>query len=329
MRKIVITGGTGFVGRSVLERLFVHNPETRLVVPTRRRASGREVAVLPTVDLVECNVHDAAALPGLLHGADALVHLVAILHGSAEDFDRVHVQLPRKLASACAAAGVRRVVHVSALGVGAQAPSQYLRSKAAGEAVWQQAVQLHPQLSLTLLRPSVIFGADDRFTNLFVALQRLFPVLPLAGANARFQPVWVGDVAQAVVNSLAQSAPPGPVIECAGPEVMTLRQIVQRVGAMAGCRRPVLALPEALGMLQAAAMGLMPGEPLMSRDNLLSMRVPNVASNVASNAASNALGHVATELASAGLPGLAALGIAPASIDTLAKHFRPTDLRTR
>ena len=279
-------------------------------MPTRRRQTGRALAVLPTVDLVECDVHDAKALPALLQGADALVHLVAILHGSADEFDRVHVQLPRKLAAACAAAGVRRVVHVSALGVAAQAPSAYLRSKAGGEAVWQQATQTPAGLDLTLLRPSVIFGADDRFTNLFVSLQKLFPVLPLAGANARFQPVWVGDVAQAVVNSLVRPPPrPGPVIECAGPEVMTLRQIVQRVGAMAGCPRPVLALPEALGLLQAAAMGLMPGQPLMSRDNVLSMRVPNVAGGT--------------------LPGLAALGITPAAIDTLVSHFSPADLRRR
>ena len=315
MKKIVITGGTGFVGRAVLERLFERNSETRLVVPTRRLANGRQVALLPTVDLVECNVHDPAALPGLLHGADALVHLVAILHGSEADFDRVHVQLPRHLAAACAAAGVPRVVHVSALGVAAHAPSAYLRSKAAGEAVWHQAAQLHPPphaLDITMLRPSVIFGAEDRFTNLFVALQRVFPLLPLAGAGARFQPVCVGDVAQAVVNSLFDPRPDGAVIECAGPEVLTLKQIVQRVGAMAGCARPVLALPEAIGLLQASLMGLMPGEPLMSRDNVLSMRVPNVASGGGS-------GH--------SLPGLAALGISPASLDTLAAHFCPPDPR--
>ena len=101
MQKIVITGGTGFVGRNVCERLFAQNPEARLVVPSRRRSNGRELQVLPTVDLLACNVHDAATLPGLLAGADALVHLVAILHGSPADFDRVHVQLPRQLAAAC------------------------------------------------------------------------------------------------------------------------------------------------------------------------------------------------------------------------------------
>jgi uncharacterized protein YbjT (DUF2867 family) len=308
MKKIVITGGTGFVGRSVIERLFDRNAETRLVVPTRRLVNARAVQTLPTVDCIECDLHDPAALSGLLEGADALVQLVAILHGSEDAFDRVHVQLQRKLAAACVTAGVKRVVQISALGVGPQAPSSYLRSKAAGEAVWLQAAQQHG-LDVTLLRPSVIFGAEDRFTNLFASLQKVFPVLPLAGTTARFQPVWVGDVAQAVVNALATSPCPGPVIECAGPEELTLKQIVQRVGEMSGHRRPVLALPEAIGMLQAAAMGLMPGEPLMSRDNVLSMRVPNVASGT--------------------LPGLAALGITPASLATMAAHFNPVDPRHR
>ena len=308
MQKIVITGGTGFVGRNVIERLVAHDASTRLVVPTRRRANGSALQILPTVDLLPCDVHDPAALADVLAGADALVHLVAILHGTPADFERVHVQLPRKLAAACVAAGVRRVVHVSALGVGAQAPSAYLCSKAAGEAVWQQAATQHG-LQVTVLRPSVIFGAEDKFTNLFASLQRLFPLLPLAGATARFQPVWVGDVAQAVVQVLAQPHGPGPVIECAGPEVLTLQQIVQRVGAMAGCQRPVLALPEALGLLQAAVLGLLPGEPLMSRDNVMSMRVPNVASGT--------------------LPGLQALGITPAALDTLASHFDPADPRRR
>lgn len=308
MKKIVITGATGFVGRHVCERLFDQDASCRLVVPTRRLSNGRALQILPTVDLIECDVHDPQALAALLAGADALVHLVAILHGSAEEFDRVHVQLPRHLAAACARVGLRRVLHVSALGVGLQAPSNYLRSKAAGETVWEQALAVTGG-DLTILRPSVIFGAEDRFTNLFVRLQRLFPVMPLAGASARFQPVWVGDVAQAVVNSLHQRPGPGSIIECAGPEQMTLQQIVQRVGAMAGCRRPVLPLPEAAGRLQAAMLGLLPGEPLMSSDNLLSMRVPNVASG--------------------NLPGLADLGIMPAGMDRLAEHFQPMDPRHR
>lgn len=294
--RVVVTGGTGFVGRATCARLFARERGAVIVVPTRRLPAGRALQTLPTVELHRCDIHDESRLGALLQGADALIHLAAILHGDGAAFERVHVELPRRLAAACHAAGVRRVVHVSALGAASDAPSLYLRSKDAGEAVWRGS-----GLAVTVLRPSVMFGADDRFTNLFVALQRLAPVLPLAGANARFQPVWVGDVAQAIVACLDRPDLAGQVIECAGPEVMTLEQIVQRVGAMAGCARPVLALPEALGRLQAAVLALLPGAPLMSRDNLLSMRVPNVASGA----------H----------PGLAELGITPLSLDAMDAHF--------
>jgi uncharacterized protein YbjT (DUF2867 family) len=146
---------------------------------------------------VECDVHDEAALTRLVAGHDAVVNLVAILHGTGAAFQRAHVELPQKLARACAATGVRRVVHVSALGAAPGAASLYQRSKAAGEQALQAA-----GLQLTVLRPSVIFGAEDQFLNLFARLQRVFPVMPLAGAQARFQPVWVEDVAQAVVHAL-------------------------------------------------------------------------------------------------------------------------------
>ena len=297
-QRIVVTGGTGFVGRSVLARAVERWPGARWVVPTRRLAAAHAIQTLPNVEVVACDVHDPQQMAALLAGADALLHLVAILHGDAAAFERVHVALPRHLAQACRSAGVRRVLHVSALAVGADAPSLYLRSKSAGEAVWRDS-----GLPVTLLRPSVIFGAEDRFTNLFAGLLRLVPVLPLAGAGARFQPVWVGDVATAVLSALERPELAGRVIECAGPQVMTLAEIVHQVGRMAGCDRPVLPLPEAVGRLQAGLLSLLPGEPPMSRDNLLSMRVPSVASG--------------------GALGLADLGIQPAPLSVLASHFAP------
>lgn len=303
MRRVLVLGGTGFVGRSSCEHLQRWRADWRLVVATRQRAHGQAIQHLPAVELVAADVHDDAALRSLVTGCDAVVNLVAILHGGPAQFDRVHVQLPRRLAAACAAAGVRRVVHVSALGVGTDAPSHYLRSKAAGEAELQGA-----GLDLTVLRPSVIFGAQDRFLNLFAALQAVAPVVPLAGAQAEFQPVWVGDVAQAIVRALATPASIGQTYECAGPTRYTLAELVRLAGRLAGHPRPVLGLPDALARLQAALVGWLPGEPLLTRDNLDSMRVPNVATGT--------------------LPGLAALGIEAAALESIApRYLAPTSPR--
>ena len=279
MKRIAILGGTGFVGRTLCERLARHLPGTAIVVPTRRAQHGATLRPLPTVELRVADAHDDAALAGVLRGCDAVVHLVAVLHGSASTFDRVHVELPRRLAAACATVGVRRVVHVSALGIGepgddpSAMPSDYLRSKSAGEALLRAA-----PLELSVLRPSVMFGAEDRFLNLFASLQRLAPVMPLAGGDARLQPVWVDDVAEAIVRCLRRRECIGQIYECAGPEVCTLAELVRLAGRWAGHARPVLALPDAIGKLQATVLEWLPGEPLMSRDNLRSLQVPNVAS---------------------------------------------------
>ncbi len=294
MTRVLVLGGTGFVGRHVCEKLA--RLQWHATVPTRRLHNAREVLTLPLVQPLQVDVHDEAALTRLVAGHDAVVNLVAILHGSEAAFDKTHVQLPQKLARACTATGVRRLVHVSALGAAQDAPSMYQRSKARGEQALQAA-----GLDLTLLRPSVIYGAEDRFLNLFARLQGLFPFMPLAGADTRFQPVWVEDVAQAVVNALQQPASVGQTYEAVGPDVLTLREIVQLAGRLTGNERPVIGLPAAIGKLQALLMELAPGEPLMSRDNIASMAVDNVATGR--------------------LPGLAALGIAPASIGAVAPGY--------
>jgi uncharacterized protein YbjT (DUF2867 family) len=311
MKKILILGGTGFVGAHVCEKLAREG--WHITVPTRRRGNAQHLQHLPMLTVLELDVHDEMVLTRVVAGHDAVVNLVAILHGSKAAFDKVHVALPQKLARACLGGRVKQVVHISALGADAQnyqaAPSLYLRSKGQGEAALMQAAGGNATSSgfdLTVLRPSVIFGAGDKFLNLFAALQKVFPVMPLAGAQARFQPVWVHDVAAAVVKSL--EAPPGPsprVLELVGPDVFTLKELVQLSAQLSGVRqgrgRPVIGLPLWMGRLQARMMALAPGEPLMSLDNLDSMQVDNVASGK--------------------LPGLSSLGIAPSALKPIAGDY--------
>lgn len=293
MKNVFVLGGTGFVGAHVCEKLVREG--WQLTVPTRRRANADHLSHLPGLTVLEMDVHDETALTHAVAGHDALVNLVAILHGTQAAFERVHVALPRKVAHACVMVGVKQLVHVSALGADALqpelAPSMYLRSKGEGEAVLMQAAigagagaMGQVGFDLSVLRPSVIFGAEDKFINLFAKLQKIFPVMPLAGASAKFQPVWVEDVATAVVRCLAgASAAASPrIIEAFGPDVFTLKQLVQLAAQLSGIAlglgRPVIALPQWAGRLQASLMGLAPGEPMMSLDNLDSMKVPNVAS---------------------------------------------------
>ncbi len=276
MKRVVLTGGSGFVGRSVANRLA--EAGISVLVPTRRRSRAGHLILLPTVEVEEADIHDPAALERLFAGADGVVNLVGILHSRpgtpfGPDFARAHVELPAKIVEACRKVGVPRLVHVSALGAAPDGPSEYQRSKAAGEAAVRGGGDMP---TWSILRPSVIFGRDDSFLNLFAGLVRLFPVLPLAGAQARFQPVYVEDVAEVVWHCLADAAAAGSTFDVAGPSVYTLRQLVEYVCELIGKRRLIIPLPEKLAMAQAALMELLPS-PLMSRDNVRSMRIDNVA----------------------------------------------------
>jgi NADH dehydrogenase len=294
MKKILVLGGTGFVGRHLCKELV--RLQYRVTVPTRNVSKAQDVRSLPLLDLLQADVHDEAALARLMPGHDAVVNLVAILHGDSFEFQRVHVELVKKIVRACTDAGVRRLVHVSALGAAGDAPSMYQRTKAAGEAVLQGS-----GLDWTVLRPSVMFGEGDKFLNLFARLQEALPIVPLAGADTLFQPVWVGDVVNAIVQCLQRDDTAGRTYEICGPERLTLRQLVQLAGSWSGHPRPVVRLPTALARLQAFLMELAPGRPLMSRDNLDSMKVSNVASGT--------------------LPGLDALGISPRAVSDIAPTY--------
>ena len=275
-RSILLIGGSGFIGTHIAARLA--DAGYRVVVPTRRHARARHLLVLPTVQVVEADVFDAAQCDRLLQGCDAVINLVGVLHSRPGQpwgpaFERAHVELPRRLVQACRRNGVRRVLHMSALGAAADGPSMYQRSKAEGE-----KLMLDSGLAVTSFRPSVVFGADDHFLNLFAHLQRWLPVMALGGADAKFQPVFVGDVADAFVRALDDRSTIGKTYELVGPHVYTLRALVRLAGVYSGHPRTVIALPDALARLQALTLEYLPGAPLMSRDNLDSMKADNVAS---------------------------------------------------
>lgn len=274
MSQILLIGGSGFIGSHVAARLVQAGHSVR--VPTRLLSRARHLLLLPTVEVLHANVHDDRTLDQLVAGCDAVVNLAGILHSRSgdpygPDFARAHVELPRRITDACYKAGIRRLVHVSALGAKSDAPSEYLRSKAAGEQVLSAA---RTRIDATVLRPSVVFGPEDSFLNLFSSLQCVVPVMLLACPEAKFQPVHVADVAECVARCLAGQDCVNHSYDLCGPKVYTLRELVRFAGAASAHPRPVIGLPDSLATLQAWSMEWLPVK-LLSRDNLRSMQVPS------------------------------------------------------
>jgi NADH dehydrogenase len=280
-RDVLVVGGSGFVGRHVVAALAARG--ARVTVPTRRRERARHLLPLPTVEVVEADVMLPEVLPRLAAGRDAVVNLVGVLHSRrgrrdergpndyGPDFARAHVELAQAVVNACRAAGVKRLLHMSALGADPAAPSEYLRSKGIGE----QAALAAEDIAVTVFRPSVIFGPEDSFLNLFATLAAVMPVIVLACPEARFQPVYVGDVARAFLAALDDRGAHGKRYDLGGPKQYTLRELVQAVCAITGRRRPIVGLGPRLSLLQARLLELSPVK-LMTRDNVRSMQVPSV-----------------------------------------------------
>lgn len=270
---ICVLGGTGFVGTELVTRLVGQGHWVR--VPTRNAGHGQHLRVLSTIELVTANVHDPRTLGQLLAGMDAVINLIGISNPSGRaTFRSVHAELATKLVTAARLTRVRRLLQMSALGADAEhGPSRYLRSKGEAEAHIRAAV---PRLDFTIFRPSVIFGPRDSLTNRFAALLRLAGgFLPLVRSQARFAPVHVGNVAEALVRTLDDRGSFGETYELCGPEVMTLEQIVRMTAAVAQLPCHILRQPDALGRLQAALLGLLPGKPL-SLDNFRSLSVDSL-----------------------------------------------------
>ncbi|HBT33146.1 MAG TPA: NAD-dependent dehydratase [Pusillimonas sp.] len=276
---VLVIGGSGFIGRHLIARLVADGHFVS--VPTRRYAHARGLLPLPTVTLHPVDVHREDELAPLVERADVVVNLLGVLHSRAAtpwgpEFDRAHVQFPEMLARLCCQYQVSHFLHISALGVSSDAPSGYLRSKMEGESRIKNIFAASQSHNWTLFRPSVVFGPDDRFMNLFAQLARWLPVLFMAGAQSRLQPVFVGDVAKVLTAVMGQGQHFGHTYDLAGPEVYTLAELVSRAARWGGHPRPVIGLPDSVGRLQACFFEKLPGEPLMSRDNLASLKVDNV-----------------------------------------------------
>ncbi|WP_049623644.1 complex I NDUFA9 subunit family protein [Frateuria defendens] len=268
-QRLVILGGTGFVGSRLVSRLAADGH--RILLLTRNRERHRTLAVLPQVSLRNADVHDPDELKRALHGADAAINLVGILNPHGRDsFQRVHVELVRNLIEACRANGVRRLHQMSALKAG-HGLSQYLKTRGEAEVLVRQS-----GLDWTIYQPSVIFGPGDGLVTRFARLLRWMPVLPLARAGSRMAPTYVGDVAEAYARCVANpSLGTGHSFELYGPEVLTLGEIVQAIRDAAGRRTRILPLPDSLGRLQAQLAQWLPGKPF-SPDNFLSLRTDSV-----------------------------------------------------
>lgn len=274
-RNVLLIGGTGFLGSRVANLLVSRG--VRVTVPTRRFDRAKGLTTLPTIRLVEADIHDQATLDGLAAGQDAIINLVGILHGGygapfSDAFAQAHVELPKKVVAAAKKAGIRRLLHVSALNADPRGPSQYLRSKGEGEIVLEADSD---NLDLTIFRPSVLFGPGDSFLSTFANLQRLLPVVAIGRTDARFQPVYVEDVALSIVESLDRPEALGKIYPLVGPKVYTLGELVKYAGELTGKNRTLISLGEGLGRLSAGLLELLPNPP-MSVDNLDSMDVDSV-----------------------------------------------------
>lgn len=278
---VCVLGGGGFVGHHLTPLLSTRGWRVR--VPVRRRETAKKLFLLPEVDVVEADIHDPAALDGLFQGVDAVINLVGILHETAPasgqdsqarrgSFHHAHEILPQKVVGACRRAGVARLLHMSALGAAADSPSAYQRSKAAGESHVLDALYLQ----VTVFRPSVIFGPGDSFLGLFAQLLSLAPVVPLADGHARFQPVFVGDVARAFATALENPETIGQAYNLCGPKVYSLAELLSLTARELGLHRLILPLGPGISYWFARLMELKPGRKLMTRDNHFAMQSDNV-----------------------------------------------------
>jgi len=271
---ICILGGTGFVGTRLVARLIKDGHQ--VTVLSRDREQHKHLLVLPGLTLDNCNVYDEAQLSERFRGQDVVINLVGILNErgfGGSGFRRAHTELTRGVLQAARSAGATRLLQMSALKAAVDAPSYYLRSKGEAERLIREQ---SASLDWTIFQPSVMFGPGDSFLNRFARLLAAVPlVLPLAKPNARFQPVYVDDVIDAMLRCLHGGSSSRQTYELGGPQVYTLREIVGLVAKITGRRRWIIGLPDFAARLQALLMDFVPGRPFSS-DNYRSLTVDSV-----------------------------------------------------
>jgi uncharacterized protein YbjT (DUF2867 family) len=299
---VTVFGGSGFLGRNVIRALCKRDYRIRVAVRRPELATHLQPAgKVGQIHAVQANLRHPVSVEAAMRDSDVVVNLAGILtEGGAQSFDAVQAKGAETVAKAAAARGAR-MVHVSAIGADENSLSGYGRSKAAGEKAVLAAVP-----SATILRPSVMFGPEDQFTNRFAALARMSPALPLIGGGVnRMQPVYVGDVATAVADAVDGNTRPGATYELGGPEVLTLREIIEIILAITERQPMLMPVPFGLAKLQALLLQFAPGALKLTPDQVALLRTDNVVSDAAK---------------AAGLT-LEGLGIAPDSMEAIAPQY--------
>jgi uncharacterized protein YbjT (DUF2867 family) len=271
---VTVFGGTGFLGRYIVRELARKGYRVRLAVRRPDLAGHLQpMGAVGQIHAIQANLRHGWSVERAIEGADGVVNLVGILHESGkQSFEAVQAEGPALIAQACKAAGIERLVHVSAIGADDDSPAAYARSKAAGEAAVRAGV---PQA--VILRPSIVFGPEDQFFNRFAGMALFSPILPVVGPTTRFQPVYVGDVADAVALAVDGGAQAGTTYELGGPEIDSFEGLMERMLKVIERKRMIIALPMKVAELQARLFELLPNPALtvdqvkmLQRDNIVS-----------------------------------------------------------